>query len=93
MPATGSPAVSRRRARRPSSSGGRITDGTKEVRTLARLNGKPAVVLEVQRQSGENTVAVIEGVKELLPRCRDLLPDDVQVSVVLEAAPLAQEVR
>ena len=61
---------------------GQVTDGTKEVRTLARLNGQPAVVLEVQRQSGENTVAVIEGVKELLPRCRDLLPDDVQVSVI-----------
>ena len=61
---------------------GTVTDGTKEVRTLARLNGKPAVVLQVQRQSGENTVAVIEGVKALLPRCRDLLPDNVQVSVI-----------
>ena len=40
---------------------GTVDDGTKEVRTLARLNGRPAVVLEVQRQSGENTVAVIEG--------------------------------
>ena len=58
---------------------GDVADATKEVRTLARLNGKPAVVLQVQRQSGENTVEVIEGVKERLPRCRELLPDDVQV--------------
>ncbi len=61
---------------------GNVTDGTKEVRTMARLNGAPAVVLEVQRQSGENTVAVIDGIKEILPRCDDLLPDDVQVSVI-----------
>jgi hydrophobic/amphiphilic exporter-1 (mainly G- bacteria), HAE1 family len=61
---------------------GTVTDGTKEVRTVARLNGQPAVVLEVQRQSGENTVAVIEGIKERLPRCADLLPDDVQVSII-----------
>ncbi len=61
---------------------GEVTDGTKEVRTLARLNGKPAVVLDVQRQSGENTVAVIDGIKKLLPRCRDLLPDDVEVEVI-----------
>ncbi|MEX0704802.1 MAG: efflux RND transporter permease subunit [Planctomycetales bacterium] len=61
---------------------GEVRDATKEVRTLARLDGKPAVVLQVQRQSGENTVAVIDGVKALLPRCRDLLPDDVQVTVI-----------
>ena len=39
---------------------GEVGDATKEVRTLARLNGQPAVVLQVQRQSGENTVEVIE---------------------------------
>lgn len=61
---------------------GDVTDGTKEVRTLARLNGRPAVVLEVQRQSGENTVAVIEGIKELLPRCQALLPANVEVEVI-----------
>lgn len=59
-----------------------IKDATKEVRTLARLNGKPAVVLAVQRQSGENTVAVIDQIKSMLPRCRDLLPSDVEVEVI-----------
>lgn len=61
---------------------GTVIDDTKEVRTLARLNGKPAVVLQVQRQSGENTVAVIQGIKQLLPRCRELLPADIQVEVI-----------
>lgn len=59
-----------------------IRDGTKEVRTLARLNGDPAVVLQVQRQSGENTVEVIDQIKALVPRCRELLPDDVTVEVI-----------
>lgn len=59
-----------------------VRDGTKEVRTLARLNGEPAVILSVQRQSGENTVAVINQIKALLPRCRGLLPSDVQVNVI-----------
>lgn len=61
---------------------GTVVDGTKEVRTLARLDGKPAVVLTIQRQSGENTVAVIDSIKKLLPRCEELLPDDVQVSII-----------
>lgn len=61
---------------------GTVSDSTKEVRTLARLDGAPAVVLQVQRQSGENTVRVIEGIKQRLPRCRTLLPGDVQVTVI-----------
>ncbi len=70
---------------------GTVTDSTKEVRTLARLNGKPAVVLEVQRQSGENTVAVIDGIKERLPRCEDLLPNDVKVSVIQDQSRYIRE--
>lgn len=61
---------------------GRVRDATKEVRTLARLNGKPAVVLQVQRQSGENTVRVIQGVKARLERSRALLPGDVRVEII-----------
>lgn len=61
---------------------GTAIDGTKEVRTLARLNGEPAVVLQVQRQSGENTVRVIAGVKSRLERARELLPPGVTVTVI-----------
>ncbi len=61
---------------------GDVYASTKEVRTLARLNGEPAVVLQVQRQSGKNTVRVVEGVKERLDRCRELLPDDVRLDLI-----------
>ncbi|GIW91277.1 MAG: acriflavine resistance protein B [Pirellulaceae bacterium] len=61
---------------------GEVHDDTKEVRTLARLNGQPAVVLQVQRQSGENTVRVIQGIKQRLARSRELLPDDVRVEII-----------
>jgi hydrophobic/amphiphilic exporter-1 (mainly G- bacteria), HAE1 family len=61
---------------------GEVRDATKEVRTLARLNGTPTVVLQVQRQSGENTVRVIEAVKERLDRARRMLPDDIEVTIL-----------
>ena len=61
---------------------GEVHDGTKEVRTLARLDGKPAVVLQVQRQSGENTVRVIEGIKNRLERAQSLLPGDTRVTII-----------
>ena len=50
---------------------GEVVDSRKEQRTLARLDGQPAVVLQVQRQSGANTVEVLEGIKSRLPRCRE----------------------
>jgi HAE1 family hydrophobic/amphiphilic exporter-1 len=61
---------------------GRAEDGTAEQRTIARLNGKPTVVLEVIRQSGSNSVAVIEGVKQSLEELRDQLPADVTATVI-----------
>src|SRR5436309_10271193 len=51
-------------------------DGTKEQRSAARLNGVPTVIMEVRRQSGENTVAVSEGAKGRLARPRDQGPPD-----------------
>ncbi len=61
---------------------GNVVDGQKEIRSLAMLDGKPAVVLEVQRQSGTNTVEVIDAVKERLKRAEELLPDDVKLQVM-----------
>ncbi len=61
---------------------GRAEDGTKEQRSVARLNGVPTVTLEVQRQSGANTVEVIEGVKAALARVQQQLPADVKLEVV-----------
>ncbi len=46
-------------------------DGTKEQRSVSFLNGVPTVTLEIRRQSGANTVAVIEGIKEKMPFVRD----------------------
>ncbi len=57
-------------------------DGTKEQRSITRLNGEPAVILEVRRQSGANTVAVIEDVKRRLPAVMKQLPDDVKLQVI-----------
>src|SRR5207253_2486883 len=61
---------------------GRAEDGTKEQRTSVRLNGKPTVTLEVRRQSGANTVAVIEGVKQALTRIQAQIPPDVKLQLL-----------
>jgi HAE1 family hydrophobic/amphiphilic exporter-1 len=61
---------------------GSAEDGTKEQRSLARLNGVPTVQLQVRRQSGANTIAVIESVKENLERVSRQLPGDVRTEII-----------
>ena len=61
---------------------GRVEDGTKEQRSVARLNGVPTVLLDIRRQSGANTVAVIENVKRELARVQGQMPQDVKLEVI-----------
>jgi len=61
---------------------GRAEDGSAEQRTLARLNGEPTVVLEIVRQSGANSIEVIESVKKNLAALRSELPADVRTLVL-----------
>ncbi|MEP6704648.1 MAG: efflux RND transporter permease subunit, partial [Acidobacteriota bacterium] len=45
---------------------GYTEDGAEEIRSEARLNGRPAVTLVVSKQSGQNTVAVAHEIKARL---------------------------
>src|SRR4029079_12589098 len=42
---------------------GRAEDSTERPTTAVWLNGSPSVLLDIRRAMGENTVAVVEGVK------------------------------
>jgi HAE1 family hydrophobic/amphiphilic exporter-1 len=61
---------------------GRAEDGTKEQRTLARLNGVPTVVLEVRGQIGANTIELIDSVKANLARAEAELPAGVRLEII-----------
>ncbi|MGB7926298.1 MAG: efflux RND transporter permease subunit [Pyrinomonadaceae bacterium] len=61
---------------------GYVEDGAEEPRTEARLNGQPAVTLVVSKQSGQNTVAVADAVKERLNEIQPTLPAGFKAEVV-----------
>ena len=61
---------------------GYAEDGVVEPRSLSRLNGENAVQLIVRKQSGTNTVEVIDRVKAQLERLRTVLPPDVETRVI-----------
>ncbi len=60
----------------------RIEDGVAEPETIARVNGKPAVVLQILKQSGTNTIAVVDRLKERLDALAPTLPKGWEAKIV-----------
>ncbi|HEX3532418.1 MAG TPA: efflux RND transporter permease subunit [Thermoanaerobaculia bacterium] len=59
-----------------------VDDGVAEAETIARVDGKQAVVLQVRKQSGTNTVEVINRVKDRVEQLRGQLPHDWKMVIV-----------
>ena len=59
-----------------------VKDGVKETRSLSLLNGVSAVTIQVRKQSGENTLAVADAVKEKLKQIQTGLPENVKMETV-----------
>jgi multidrug efflux pump len=56
----------------------------KDPTGFARINGQPAIVLEVSKRSGANIIATIEQVKALLEQAKPLMPAGVEVSYIMD---------
>ena len=61
---------------------GRAEDGSREQRSVSRLNGRPTVSLDVRRQTGANTVDVIESLKSKLANVQAQMPAGVKLEVI-----------
>ncbi|MEZ6092746.1 MAG: efflux RND transporter permease subunit [Pirellulaceae bacterium] len=56
-----------------------MVDSIEEPRGTSRLNGRPAVSLFVQKQSGTNTIEVADGVEAKLAELKRALPADIEI--------------
>ena len=59
-----------------------VVDGQEERESIAMVDGQRAISLDVVKAQGENTIAVVDGVKRIAEELRRQLPPDVQVTVV-----------
>ena len=59
-----------------------VEDGEQEPQTAARRDGVPTVILSLRKQSGENTIAVVDAVNERLDEIRKHLPVGYAVTLV-----------
>ena len=64
----------------------RVEDGMAEAATLASVNGVPTVLLQIRKQSGTNTVAVANSIKERLEVIRGSLPQGYELRIVRDEA-------
>jgi multidrug efflux pump len=62
----------------------RIVNGVENNRLAAWMNLTPAVILNVQRQPGANTISVVKSIKRLMPQLQANLPTGIHVTVLTD---------
>jgi HAE1 family hydrophobic/amphiphilic exporter-1 len=59
-----------------------VVDGTADRRSAALIDTTPTVVLEIQKISGSNTVAVADSVRATVEQLGEIIPSNVRLSIV-----------
>jgi len=63
---------------------GNVVDGVQNEKITNSYNDESAIILAVQRQPGTNTVSVVDGVHQILPQFRAILPPSVNLIEVYD---------
>ena len=63
-----------------------IIDGEQEEETAALVNGQRALSIDIIKAQGENTIAVVDGVRRVVAELPALLPADVKLDIVRDAS-------
>ncbi|MCX6549617.1 MAG: efflux RND transporter permease subunit, partial [Acidobacteria bacterium] len=61
---------------------GRVLDTVEEPRSAIRVDGRPAISLQIRKQSGTNTVDVVDRVLARLERIKPSLPSDFKLQPI-----------
>ena len=62
----------------------RVIDGVENNQQAAWMNNTPAVILNVQRQPGANTISVVKSIKQLLPQLQSSLPASIRITILTD---------
>jgi multidrug efflux pump len=61
-----------------------VVDGVENSKQAAWMNQTPAVILNVQRQPGANTISVVKSIKKLLPQLQANLPAGIEITTLTD---------
>ena len=62
----------------------KVVNGVENTRQAAWMNQTPAVVLNIQRQPGANTITVVKRIRAILPQLEANLPASIQVTTMTD---------
>jgi multidrug efflux pump len=62
----------------------KIIDGVENKNQAAWMNKTPAVIINVQRQPGGNTISVVKSIKNLLPQLEANLPKGIEITTLTD---------
>ena len=62
----------------------RVVDDVENTKLAAWMNKTPAIIVNIQRQPGTNTIQVVDRIKQLLPQLKANLPSGLDVSVLTD---------
>jgi multidrug efflux pump len=61
-----------------------VEEAPENAYLAATANGRPAIVINIQRQPGANVIGVVDAIQAQLPKLRAALPDNVQLTVLAD---------
>jgi hydrophobic/amphiphilic exporter-1 (mainly G- bacteria), HAE1 family len=62
-----------------------VKDATEDLRSFTRINGRPGIRMQVQKQSGQNTVAVADGIRAEAAKINTEVPG-VRLSILNDSS-------
>ncbi len=62
----------------------KVVNGVENTKQAAWMNTTPAVILNIQRQPGANTITVVKRIRQILPQLEANLPASIQVTTMTD---------
>ncbi len=64
-----------------------VVDSVQDLRNYGSADGKPAILLILNKQPGANVIEAVQRVRALLPRLQSTIPEALQMDVVSDRTP------
>jgi multidrug efflux pump len=61
-----------------------VVNGVENTKQAAWMNSTPAVILNIQRQPGANTITVVDSIQKVLPQLEATLPASIKVTTLTD---------
>ncbi|MDR2800922.1 MAG: efflux RND transporter permease subunit [Desulfovibrio sp.] len=71
-----------------------VKDGVEDTRNIGYSDGKPSILIIINKQPGANIIETVRNVRAMLPTLRSWIPENVNFSITMDRSPsIAASVR